>query len=966
MRLGKLALLFFFFINVSILTFSVHGEEAESIEVKKINYTESFFREIENQNFEEALNLVVNYPESIDINMIRGMNAENAFFSLIKNKPTRESESAESVAWKILFTKVIEKFGKSIDYNIINKEKVILLHLMAKNLNEEELIQTYKNATRINFNISSINGRNVFHYLAIYNRYDVFNYLLTLDQLEGMDKWDNQGHNVLMYILDQQDDPTLAENLLSKYPKLASSQSKIDSSDFTPTPLHFAAKKGFNRLADMILKLNTTDINFKGKEGHGITPFMFAAKYANVLTLKTLLNHQASISELDQSKNNSLQLAIIGNRIENVIFLKDKFDINYQNENGNTALHLAIQGQNLEIVRNIFMTENILLNKKNVNDETAFMTALKSGNREIVLLFKDKKPDLNDVDKDGRSAFFYLLQNFEKEIIDYFISSHQGDFNFQGKDDEGNDMYHLLAFKGYQNILLEGLKKNPEAIHEVNDKGKSLFQLALLGGDKELSLKLLEDPKLNLEHKDSAGRSAVFEAIFLDDEDILKKIKDIAGEQILLKSDALSPLIFAAFSGSQNAVKLILSLPEIDINVAQEGSGNTPLYFAVAQLKYDIVELLLSALPAADPFLPNMEGLSPAEKAIQMGDVYLIEKFYKNNQEKLNEALFFAVYSKANVEVFELLISLGADVKSISQISERTGFDLLNYSADQGANNIFEYLIDNEEMDVNQKGPRGQTPLIRLVKQSNFELIEKLLSHSEIDVNLGLRNSKNQLVTNPLFLSFASENEEIVNLLVSREDINLHERDVLGDNALLLAVRYEYMDAAFEILERGGDFLAVNKYGDSPLKLALKFGEEELIKEMIKKGALLDQKLIKTAIKGEFGKDIDLMKQLVRFGADLDIIQSEIEHRNLDFDKKEFLEWAEIYYKECLESHGYGQPQLRDLASTNHPYSIVRKVCIDSELWDEIEEGNQYKPTMVKPTSGEPSSVNSPADHVDQ
>lgn len=80
-----------------------------------------------------------------------------------------------------------------------------------------------------------------------------------------------------------------------------------------------------------------------------------------------------------------------------------------------------------------------------------------------------------------------------------------------------------------------------------------------------------------------------------------------------INSNGRTALYFAVLKGHAEVVKTLLGTKGIDVNTAPEDSGWTPLHVAIANLEFEIIELLLAA--GADVNKADNDGNTPLHVA---------------------------------------------------------------------------------------------------------------------------------------------------------------------------------------------------------------------------------------------------------------------------------------------------------------------------------------------------------------
>lgn len=119
----------------------------------------------------------------------------------------------------------------------------------------------------------------------------------------------------------------------------------------------------------------------------------------------------------------------------------------------------------------------------------------------------------------------------------------------------------------------------------------------------------------------------------------------------------ISPLILASALGRSDAVKFLLSSPTIDLDLASEDSGLTPLAGACAAGNYEVLKLLLQK--DAEVNKPSVNSRTPF--------VFCFQRLNEENMSYENKKICF--------KMVELLIESGADLNWI--VDKTKGYTLL-------------------------------------------------------------------------------------------------------------------------------------------------------------------------------------------------------------------------------------------------------------------------------------------------
>lgn len=129
--------------------------------------------------------------------------------------------------------------------------------------------------------------------------------------------------------------------------------------------------KTFNELFNK--KLNHVPINVNYKSFDNWTPIHFAALHGNLFALQILIGiPQIFINSLTNFKLSALHVAAKNNKIDAVrMLIKAGIQLNYQDQDGNTALHYAAQLGHKDILTFLLAQPKININMKNNLGSTA-------------------------------------------------------------------------------------------------------------------------------------------------------------------------------------------------------------------------------------------------------------------------------------------------------------------------------------------------------------------------------------------------------------------------------------------------------------------------------------------------------------------------------------------------------------------------------------------------------------------
>jgi ankyrin repeat protein len=198
-------------------------------------------------------------------------------------------------------------------------------------------------------------------------------------------------------------------------------------------PLTIATICGYDEIVKILLQCKDIELN---KKDRGMTALMYAVKYNNETIMNLLLENNADINILSDEGNNLLFYASINDN--NKIFeqLLPKFNVNHQNDLGNTTLITATNNSN-KIKMQKLLEYGADVNIRNNKEFSALDIAVLLGDIELVNILLKFGANINKTDNNGKTILMKLLKkysNSKKNIINHLIS-------IGGKvNDENNDL----------------------------------------------------------------------------------------------------------------------------------------------------------------------------------------------------------------------------------------------------------------------------------------------------------------------------------------------------------------------------------------------------------------------------------------------------------------------------------------------------------------------------------------------
>ncbi len=470
--------------------------------------------------------------------------------------------------------------------------------------------------------------------------------------------------------------------------------------NFGNTPLHLVVSLN---LSDSLLKLlleHGADINARNKMGE--TPLFDAVQRKEKALALALRLAGANIFAVNNADLSPVRLAVrMGQEV--LSWLVDKSNIGVQDDNGNTALHLAVMAGNYLDSVNYLLQQGADPNVRNKQGQSPLHLAIAQGNLQEAQLLLAKGADLFLVDNQSVTPLQLAFQSplafqenfFTSAVVNLQDSSLDTPL-FYAIDGNLPQEVTLLLQKGASLTMANLLGNTPlhEAVRQgsptlvsillqagaspaaVDKAGNTPLQdLIWVSADQPALGNLLLAAGANLEAKNLEGRTVLDQAVRRGETALVKYLLSKNANPNASDISGRTPVFEAVLNGQTD---LLAELLRHGGRVWQRDiTGATPLHFAASQGNESAIRLLIQQ--GADPFAENRDGASPTSLALRSGPTAWKAFFTTdnvNNQNNLGRtALHLAVLTGAPAAAIKMLLSLGAD-PSIRDKNGQTPLDL--------------------------------------------------------------------------------------------------------------------------------------------------------------------------------------------------------------------------------------------------------------------------------------------------
>nr|XP_053645953.1 serine/threonine-protein phosphatase 6 regulatory ankyrin repeat subunit A-like [Cherax quadricarinatus] len=405
--------------------------------------------------------------------------------------------------------------NQNIDVNAINEEEMSALHLAAEEGYDEIINLLVQNSADVN--LQDKKSHIPLHYAAKKGYIDSCRALLSHDRNKQLNATLEHGKTPLML--------AVIEGQYSCCAELKNADINIKDHKEN-TALHYAVTRGFKKTVEQLLRMGAHP-NIENKKG--TTPVLAAAGKALSDCLVCLVNssvvaqeERADLNVVDKSNKNILHYAAERNAKDCLKFLFSlpnfKTDLDGEDEDGNTPLHIAITRGSVECAH-ILLKNGASPVKQDLGGMTPLHLAADKGYTsicEILLINDDVQVSQGNSKKEtplhlaARCGSLELCQNLL-----------QNGALLSATDKNGQTALHFAAIKGNANVVKFLTEKGmPRWIKD--NSGSTAMHLAASVGSLECCQLLVVSDKNSFFIADKNGRLPLDRAFEHKHDDVFK------------------------------------------------------------------------------------------------------------------------------------------------------------------------------------------------------------------------------------------------------------------------------------------------------------------------------------------------------------------------------------------------------------------------------------------------------------
>lgn len=559
------------------------------------------------------------------------------------------------------------------------------------------------------------------------------------------------------------------------------------------------------------------------------------------------------------------------------IYENNNIDLNWQNEQGESYLHLCAQknltesiswlinkkvninvvNKNLEtplfyaaIGNHFDATEELIkrgadVDHRNIHDRTVLQEATILNNTKIIDLLIKKSQKINNIDSHGHNLIFDAVSNGNESLISKI--AHNKDINLNQIDKEGNTVLHQKAVLDNNQIALELMESGADPT--INDShGKNfLFYAATKGIDSEALVDKALMMGCNIQARSNDNSTVLMETLLAfakltPDEikrrdSLLKMVKKLIKEGIDINAEnneGETALFIVTLEKDIEAISILLEFDEINVN-HQNIKGETILHVVAMEGISFLDEILILLKYNVNPNIRDIKGRTIIEKLIDA-------TLYLQNEKRLEDKEFELHINEDGqylVILKEILNNSKVAINILNSNGKPLFFDTIFYRNDA----LFK-LLKEHELDLNLKDSDENNILNNLMvdavktyafdERSYINTLKSLIAQGA-DVN-----SRDKSGGTSVHKAIIDSCEKTLKLLIeSKADANAVDNN--GRNLVHSCV-WKGRTKHFGIVHSHNDNIInkADKYGVTPINYAAFMGYRELVIKMIDSGAYIN------------------------------------------------------------------------------------------------------------------------------
>lgn len=494
-----------------------------------------------------------------------------------------------------------------------------------------------------------------------------------------------------------------------------------------------------------------------------------------------------------------------------------------------TPLCVAVKAGDMECVKALLNVPGLDINERSNDDLSALNVAIKEGKTECIeLLLKHPRIDVVGGGDFVPNPIRSCIQYDNKEAAELILSHPYAEVTY-------NDLnYAARADSKLLCLLLQAKCMRTVTAGQLAE----VFSVVVYKGNTEAMRLMIADPEVEVNGSDNQY-PPLFSLARDGKAELLKILLSAPGIKVNKKLSSVgTALCLAASQGHTECVKLLLATPGIDLTI-KDGNGKTPLDLALKGGHKECAELLKAGPTAESNVEIDVSNMTPIEAA-KDGNTKALQALVESGadmnavDEKGRSALYWAVENDDADSVEIILKAPHINVNCVDYdgygmvfyirnprilklLLQFPEFDVNRKDAEGGTllnrlcisgqvehrDELVKILLTVKGINVNNKGFRGEVPLLQAVTAGHVNVVRMLVAHPSIDVNIG----DDDLYHNALHQAAQWGKDEMLKILLTSKKIKVNQLRKDRTSALFWAEHGGHKNCAKMLRAAGGKSL---------------------------------------------------------------------------------------------------------------------------------------------------------------
>ena len=436
------------------------------------------------------------------------------------------------------------------------------------------------------------------------------------------------------------------------------------------------------------------------------------------------------------------------------------------------------------------------------------------------------------IKKNSSEMFESLLEYSDEETV-------------SGSDSEGNPVLNVVLQERNMHCYELLLKKFPLILSSIDkDKNTPCHTIAKLGYLEAYHMLKEEEREKYLNTSNKKQETPLHVAVRENKEEMIKLFLSHGANPTRKTADRSTLLHIACQNGNSNSVRIILESincekKKKELIDFQNNSKATPLILAAKKGYVDCYR----AMEIANPNLKDNTGKTALHYATQKGYQQFVEYLLKHNadinvkDQNKNTPLLNAA-SLYNEKVIDCLL------ERVEEIDDKTAKQLLHDVSKKGNEGCLKVLLNGAHGDHVRKvindAPNGQKrPLHISLEKGNYKITTLLLEHGA-DKKIKDESTEEyplHLAARQKGLPSRDDEEErqmMCKIIVQDSHQLVHSENNENETPLHLAARSGNHEMILSLLRKGAKLTTPDNNGFTPIHIASENGNVEALKKLLK------------------------------------------------------------------------------------------------------------------------------------